>query len=189
MSISKHTVLVACIAAGGLAVAGLPAQAASPAGRPALACAYQVTHVRPISFLNVRAGGGLRFHRVGKRAIADGRFAGACKSVKGWVAVKASDGKAGWASARYLRKVRSTHHSGTTVLLACTYEVTHVRPISFLNVRAGGGLRFHRVGKRAIADGRFAGACKSVKGWVAVKASDGKAGWASARYLRKVTTK
>ncbi|MER6952148.1 SH3 domain-containing protein [Nonomuraea sp. NPDC000554] len=105
MSISKHTVLVACMAAGGLAVAGLPAHAASSAGRPALACAYQVTHVRPVSFLNVRAGAGLRFHPVGKRRTADGRFAGACQPNKGWVAVKASDGKSGWASARYLRKV------------------------------------------------------------------------------------
>jgi hypothetical protein len=64
-----------------------------------------------------------------------------------------------------------------------------VRATSFLNVRSSAKLRSHRVGKLKVADGRFAGACQPTKGWVAVNSSQGKPGWASAKYLRKITGK
>ncbi|MEV4251260.1 SH3 domain-containing protein [Streptosporangium canum] len=186
--------LTACAAAAWFMGASLPAAAAPyPHGkdRPVLACTYQVSHVRPSSFLNVRSAPALRSRPVGKLRVADGRFAGACQPTKGWVAVKSSNGKPGWASAKYLRKAKSARparpsNTGSRPALACTYQVSHLRPNGFLNVRSARALRSRPVGKLRVADGRFAGACQPTKGWVAVKSSNGKPGWASAKYLRKV---
>ena len=96
-------------AASWLAVPALPAAAGThphpKVPRAALACTYHVVHVRPISYLNVRLKPSLRSRPIGKLTVADGRFPGACQPVRGWVAVKSSSGKPGWASARYLHKV------------------------------------------------------------------------------------
>jgi uncharacterized protein YgiM (DUF1202 family) len=174
-----------------------PAKAAplpQPSGtesRPALACSYRVSHVRAISFLNVRSSAKARSHRVGKLKVADGRFAGACQPTRGWVAVNSSRGKPGWASAKYLRKTKTAQSPSTGIrpALACTYRVSHVHANGFLNVRSSATPHSHRVGKLKVADGRFAGACQPTKGWVAVNSSQGKPGWASAKYLRKITGK
>ena len=56
-------------------------------------------------------------------------------------------------------------------------------------VRSAATPHSHRVGKLKVADGRFAGACQPTKGWVAVNSSQGKPGWASAKYLRNITGK
>jgi uncharacterized protein YraI len=195
--ISKRTsaALTVCAAAGWLMVACLPATAAptntAGAPDPALGCTYQVVNTKPDQYVDIRSGAGSQFNPVAKLRVADGRFAGACASVNGWVAVKAAGGQRGWASAHHLHKVRKARHAAGSGhgALACTYRVTHVRRAGFLNVRSGAGTRFHRVGKLRVADGRFAGACTSVNGWVAVKAGNGRRGWASAHYLHKVTTK
>ncbi|GAA0999924.1 hypothetical protein GCM10009555_101780 [Acrocarpospora macrocephala] len=100
--------MIVC-AAGWLTVASVPASASThphpKVPRAALACVYQVGHVRPSSYLNVRLNPSLRSHRIGKLKVADGFFAGACQPVRNWVAVKSSCGKPGWASAKYLVKL------------------------------------------------------------------------------------
>jgi uncharacterized protein YraI len=73
---------------------------------PTLACAYQVSHVKQGGYTNVRSGPGLHFRPIGKLRAADGRIAGSCRSTRHWVAVKPPYGKAGWAPAVYLTKVR-----------------------------------------------------------------------------------
>ncbi|MER6176507.1 SH3 domain-containing protein [Streptosporangium sp. NPDC001681] len=158
-------------------------------GRPALACTYRVNRIDRDQYVNLRSGADKTFHPVGKLRVADGRLAGACTSVNGWVRIKSASGVIGWASASHLRKVRNAGPVGVTgrPTLACTYQVTHVRRVSFLNVRSGAGLRFRPVARLRVADGRFAGACKPTRGWVKVMAANGRRGWASAGYLRKVT--
>ncbi|MDP9842560.1 uncharacterized protein YgiM (DUF1202 family) [Streptosporangium lutulentum] len=176
---------------------GTPAKAAPqplPSGtesRPALTCSYRVAHVRANSFLNVRSSAALRSHRVGKLKVSDGRFAGACRPTNGWVAVNSSRGKPGWASGEYLRKTKDAPSSGTESrpALSCTYRVAHMRANGFLNVRSSAARHSSLVGKLKVSDGRFAGACQPTNGWVAVNSSQGKPGWASAKYLRKVTGK
>ncbi|MFG1710674.1 SH3 domain-containing protein [Nonomuraea sp. M3C6] len=183
-------ILISCAATGGLMGAALQAQAATPpqtAPLPRLACTYQVTHVRPISFLNVRNGPALHYHPIGKRQSGTARFAGSCTATNGWIAVQSTTGKLGWTSAHYLRKIPAgSSHPTRPSGLACTYQVTHVRPISFLNVRNGPALHYHPIGKRQSGTARFAGSCTATNGWIAVQSTTGKLGWASAHYLRKV---
>ncbi|WP_371786520.1 SH3 domain-containing protein [Streptosporangium subroseum] len=159
------------------------------AGQPTLTCTYRVTHVNRGQYVNVRSGAGKTFGSVGRLRVADGRLPGACTSVKGWVQVKTANAVTGWVSAGHLRKVRKTGPAAVTgrSTLACSYRVTHVRRVSFLNVRSGAGLRFHPVGRLRVADGRIPGACTPARSWVKVKAANGKRGWASTHYLRKLT--
>jgi uncharacterized protein YraI len=182
------TPLTVCVATGSLMVIGQPAQATtrptSKANSPALACRYRVAHVRPGSHLNVRSGAGLRHRPIGKLRAANGRIAGSCRPTKRWLAVKTSNGKSGWAYAHYLHRAREPRVTSYPAL-ACSYRVAHVRPGNHLNVRSGAGLRHRPIGRLRAADGRIAGSCRSTKRWVAVNASNGKSGWASARYLRR----
>jgi uncharacterized protein YraI len=75
------------------------------ASRQAASCGYRLSRVRRAGYLNVRSGPGLGYRRVGKLRAADGRVTGACQPKRRWVAVNSARGKAGWSSARYLRKV------------------------------------------------------------------------------------
>jgi uncharacterized protein YraI len=195
--------LTLCATAGLLMIAAAPARAADrpidePAAvapvakpvlepyRPPLSCTYQVVKVRPSSFLNVRQGPGLRYRPVGDLTVADGRFAGACGASHGWVALKSSSGRIGWASAGYLYRIPTPHPSVVRrPALSCTYRVANLRKGSHLQVRRGPGLAYERVGTLGQADGRFAGACSAWRGWVAVTSSNGRPGWASSRYLQK----
>jgi uncharacterized protein YgiM (DUF1202 family) len=201
--IAKRTTaaLTVCATASGLILAVLPAGAAArPAGttgaltmsgtrsgQPALACTYQVTNVRPGAMLNVRSGAGQAYGPVGTLRAGEAPVAGACTSVNGWVQVKTPTGTTGWIPTGNLRKLTSPPAVTGRSALACTYRVTRVRRASFLNVRSGAGLRFRPIGRLRVADGRLPGACTSTKGWTKVKAANGKRGWASAHYLRKVT--
>ncbi|MFC0865414.1 SH3 domain-containing protein [Sphaerimonospora cavernae] len=201
MTIAKRIipVLTACATAGWLMISSPSAQAdaARPdpqsmktgttvqAHRPALACAYKVRHVRHSSFLNVRRGPGVKHRPVGKLTVANGRFAGACSASRGWVAVKTSNGRLGWAHARYLHRVHSTPVIKIPDL-ACAYQLRKVHNKGFLNVRRGPSVRYRPVGRLRVADGRFVGSCGSRHGWAAVKAANGREGWASTHYLHKV---
>ncbi|MFB9707448.1 hypothetical protein ACWDTT_08430 [Streptosporangium sandarakinum] len=159
-------------------------------GHTILACTYRVTGVRAGSYLNVRSRASLKGRPIGRLTAADGAFAGSCSAVDGWVEVKASNGRLGWASARYLRKVdegKGPSDDKTPPGLTCAYRVVKLQPGGYLNVRSQPAADARRVGRLTPADGRFAGGCSPVKGWVAVRASNGKLGWASAGYLRKVT--
>ncbi|MFF0309603.1 hypothetical protein ACFYSC_19430 [Streptosporangium sp. NPDC004379] len=159
-------------------------------GHTVLACTYRVTGVRADSYLNVRSRPSLAGRRIGRLTVADGAFAGSCSAAGGWVEVKASNGRLGWASARYLRKVdegQSPSDDKTPPGLTCNYRVVKLQPGGYLNVRSRPAADARRVGRLTPADIRFAGGCSAVKGWVAVRASNGKLGWASARYLHKVT--
>jgi uncharacterized protein YraI len=154
--------------------------------RPPLSCTYQVIKVRPSSFLNVRRGPGLGYRPVGELTVADGRFAGACSASRGWVALKSSSGRLGWASAGYLYRIPTPHPSVVRrPALSCGYRVANLRKGGHLQVRRGPGLVYEPVGTLEQADGRFAGACSAWRGWVAVTASNGLPGWASSRYLQK----
>ncbi|MFF4771556.1 SH3 domain-containing protein [Microtetraspora fusca] len=195
MSIAKQITpaLVACAAAGWLAAGAAPAQAAAApvsaaAAHPVRACTYRLAHVRPSSYLRVRKGPGLRFRPIGRLTTAGGRVAGSCTTTKGWVAVKTSAGRSGWAWGHYLRKVAKSHRSDIVAgpSLTCTYQLAHVRSTSALRVRRGPGLRFRPIGRLTTAGGRVAGSCTTTKGWVAVKTSAGRSGWAWGHYLRKV---
>jgi uncharacterized protein YraI len=194
--------LTLCATAGLLVIASAPARAAAkpidepaaaPAAkpvhepyRPPLSCTYQVVKVRPSSFLNVRQGPGLRYRPVGKLTVADGRFAGACSVSRGWVALKSSSGRIGWASAGYLYRIPTPHPSLIRrPALSCSYRVANLRKGGHLRVRKGPGLAYEPVGTLEQADGRFAGACSAWRGWVAVTSSNGLPGWASSRYLQK----
>jgi uncharacterized protein YraI len=183
-------IVVSCAATGGLMGAVLPAQAATRpqiAPMPPLTCTYQATHVGPTSYLNVRNGPALRYHPIGKRQSGTARFAGSCTATNGWIAIQSTTGKTGWASAQHLRKVSAGSSSVTRPSgLTCTYQVTHVRPTSYLNVRNGPALRYHPIGKRQSGTARFAGSCTATNGWIAVQSTTSKLGWASARYLRKM---
>jgi uncharacterized protein YgiM (DUF1202 family) len=192
MPIIKRIILTLtlCAAAGWFMVTSAPAQAVphprEETTRPLLACTYQVQNVRSSSFLNVRKGPGLRYRPVGRLKVADGRFAGACGASRGWVALKSSSGHAGWASAGYLHRIVTSHPSVVRrPSLSCTYQVANMRAGGYLNVRKGPGLGYQPVGRLDQADGRIAGACSAWRGWVAVTSSNGKAGWASSRYLQK----
>ncbi|GAA0376514.1 hypothetical protein Acor_31600 [Acrocarpospora corrugata] len=178
--------LTVCATIGWLLGTGLPAQAAartadSSASSFAPVCTHQVTGVRAGSQLDVYSGAGWQFPRIGTLT-ADGRTSGDCTPVNGWTKVKASNGKAGWVPAVNLYKTSPPN-------LACTYRLTHVRTASYLNVRSGAGLRFRPIGRLTVAGGAASGECAPVKGWIKVKASNGKVGWSSAKYLRKVSGK
>ncbi|GAA1002576.1 hypothetical protein Aple_000910 [Acrocarpospora pleiomorpha] len=96
---------------------------------------------------------------------------------------------AGWLTIASLPAAASAHPHPKVprAALACVYKVGHVRPSSYLNVRLRPTLRSHAIGKLKVSDRYFAGACQPVRNWVAVKSSCGKPGWASAKYLRKVS--
>ncbi|WP_329430363.1 SH3 domain-containing protein [Streptosporangium sp. NBC_01495] len=163
----------------------------SPAatGQPTPACAYRVNHTGRSRYVTLRSGTDKTSRSVGTLRVADGRFTGTCESVNGWVRVTTATGVTGWVLARQVRKVRNAGSARVPgrAALACVYRVTHVRRVSFLNVRSGAGLRFRSVAKLRVADGRLTGACKATRGWIKVRAANGKRGWASAGYLRKVT--
>jgi uncharacterized protein YgiM (DUF1202 family) len=191
--IAKQTTapLTVCVIVSGLVLTALPAHAttrpAVVAGQPALACTYQVINVRLGAMLNIRSGAGQTFGPVGTLRANDAPVIGACTSVNGWVQVRSAAAVTGWVPTGNLRKLTSPPAVVNQSALACTYRVSHVRRVSFLNVRSGAGLRFDPVGRLRVADGRLPGACAPAKGWVKVKAANGKRGWASAHYLRKVT--
>ncbi|MEV6866907.1 hypothetical protein AB0M44_38685 [Streptosporangium subroseum] len=99
--IAKRTTaaLTVCATASSLILAALPVLPAgaaarpigttgalAPSGRPAPACTYHVTGVRPGAMLNVRSGAGPAYGSVGTLRAA-------------------ANGERGWASAHYLRKV------------------------------------------------------------------------------------
>jgi uncharacterized protein YraI len=155
------------------------------ASRQAASCGYRLSRVRRAGYLNVRSGPGLGYRRVGKLRAADGRVTGACHSKRRWVAVKPAKGKKGWAYAGYLRNASPTKVTSYPTL-ACGYRLSRVRRAGYLNVRSGPGLGYRRVGKLRTTDGRVTGACQPKRRWVAVNSAKGKAGWSSARYLRKV---
>jgi uncharacterized protein YraI len=165
-----------------------PAQRTTPSTRPALACTYQVANVRRTSFLNVRTTPALRAQRVGTLKVSDGRFAGGCTSSRGWVAVKSSNGRSGWASAHYLRKTTKTRLAAPTARpWGCTYQLTHVQPNGTVTVYNGRGATYQPVGMLTLTDGRFGGGCTATEGWVPVTSSNGRPGWASAYYLQRVS--
>ncbi|MGV9600326.1 hypothetical protein ACWDR1_27075 [Streptosporangium sandarakinum] len=124
--------LIACAAAGLLAIGVPPAQADSggpgptgigtpiattprPAGvnppaagattSSARTCAYRVAHVRRGSFLRVRSGPGLNRRPIGRLRVADGRVYGSCTARHGWIAVKTPTGTSGWSFGYHLRRV------------------------------------------------------------------------------------
>ncbi|MBP2705543.1 hypothetical protein JOL79_17160 [Microbispora sp. RL4-1S] len=190
-------------AAGWLVLAVPPALADAPAAPPAraatlvrpepgpegpaLACSYRVRGISPWSHLNVREGPGRIHDVVGALRLSDGRFAGACTPSAGWVTVRYSGGRLGWVATRYLRKLDLVPPSAIVrPSLSCTYRVVNVRRGSYLNVRRGPGLRYRPVGSLTATDGRFAGGCGRLHGWVAVETSSGKPGWASGHYLHRI---
>jgi uncharacterized protein YgiM (DUF1202 family) len=180
--------LTVCAAAGGVFMGGgAPAQAAGQAagttGRPAVGCAYRVPPARPGGYLDVRSGPGTGYQPVGRLGVADGGFTGDCRPANGWTKVKASNGTTGWVPATDLRRVRGTKRAA----LGSTYRVSHVRAISLLHVRSGPGVGYRTIGSLRVADGRFAGACRSHRGWTKVRASNGKTGWAATYYLRRAS--
>jgi uncharacterized protein YraI len=178
--------LAVCAAAGWLTVTAAPAQATPASAHPALACTYQLTNLRTGGYVNVRTAPALNSRPVGTLRASASRFTGGCTSTRGWVAVRSSNGRSGWVSGHYLRRT-TTHSTAKRPSLACTYQVANVRRSSYLNVRTapGGGAR--RIGALRVSDGRFAGGCAPTRGWVAVKSSNGRSGWAAAHYLRKTT--
>jgi uncharacterized protein YraI len=162
------------------------ATSSSHVSRQSASCGYRLSHVRRAGYLNVRSGPGLGYRRVGKLRVRDGRVPGACQSKQRWVAVKPTKGKRGWAYAGYLRN-SSPARVTSYPTLACGYRLSHVRRAGYLNVRSGPGLGYRRVGKLRVRDGRVTGACQPKRRWVAVNSVNGKAGWSSARYLRKAS--
>ena len=103
-----------------------------------------------------------------------------------------SRGKPGWASAKYLRKTKTAQSSSTGIrpALACTYRVSHVHANGFLNGPLG---RYATLAPRRQAQGRRrAGppgrASPPRAGWRSTPPK-AKPGWASAKYLRKITGK
>ncbi|MGV9326672.1 hypothetical protein [Streptosporangium sandarakinum] len=111
--------LIACAAAGLLAIGVPPAQADSGGPGPtgvnppaagattssARTCAYRVAHVRRSSFLRVRSGPGLNRRPIGRLRVADGRVYGSCTARHGWIAVKTPTGTSGWSFGYHLRRV------------------------------------------------------------------------------------
>jgi uncharacterized protein YgiM (DUF1202 family) len=145
-------------------------------------CTYQVPATRPGGQLDVRSGPGTGYLTVGQLRAADGRFTSACRSTGGWRKVKASNGTTGWVPASDLSRVPAGRAA-----LGCTYRVRHVRTVSRLHVRSGPGIGYRLVGQLRVADGRFAGACRSTSGWRKVKASNGTTGWAATYYQRRAS--
>ncbi|GAA4585737.1 hypothetical protein GCM10023194_29270 [Planotetraspora phitsanulokensis] len=189
MNITKRVTpaLAVCAAAGWLTVIATPAQATSASVHPAPACTYQLTNVKPGGYVNVRTAPALNSRPVGTLRASGGRLTGGCASTRGWIAVRSSNGRSGWAYAHYLRRSTPTHRTTTTrPSLACTYQVANVRRSSYLNVRTAPGVGARRIGALRVSDGRFAGGCTSSRGWIAVKSSNARSGWASAYYLHKV---
>ena len=189
--IAKQTTapLTVCVIAGGLILTALPAHAttssAVPPGPPALACTYQVINVLPGTVLNVRSGAGQTFGPVGTLRANDAPVIGACIGVNGWVQVRSAAAVTGWVPTGNLRKLTSPPAVAGQPALTCTYRVAHVKRGQYVNLRSGAGKTFGSIGRLRAADGRLPGACTSVKGWVQVKAANGKRGWASAGHLRK----
>ena len=194
MKIAKRVtpVLTVCAAAGWLTVTAAPAHAAAvPSGTPprqALTCTYQLTNLRSGSLLNVRRAPALNSQPVGTLRSLSGQFAGGCTSTRGWVAVKSSNGRSGWASGHYLRKTtRARLAASTSRAWGCTYQLTHVQPNSTVTVYSGRGATYQPIGTLALTDGRFGGGCTATQGWVPVTSSNGRPGWVSAYYLQRVS--
>ncbi|WP_203885911.1 SH3 domain-containing protein [Planotetraspora kaengkrachanensis] len=195
MKVAKRVAsgLTICAAAGWLAVAAPPAHAtAPPAGAPTLqtaACTYQLTNLRTGGYLNVRTSPATTSRRVGTLKPSDGTFTGSCAATRGWFSVTSSNGRTGWVSGHYLRRSGPVHRVAVpkTPSLTCTYLVANVRRASYLNVRSAPGVHARRVGTLRVSDGRFSGGCASSRGWVAVRSSNGRTGWAAAHYVRKTT--
>ncbi|MEV7009174.1 SH3 domain-containing protein [Streptosporangium sp. NPDC051022] len=188
---AKRTAAAAVfLAVGGLIPAALPAGAApvgALTGASAPVCTYRITGVRSGTTLPLRSGAGETFRTVGTLPTADGRLTGACTSVNGWVRVTSAAGATGWVPAKDLRRVATPSSATGRSRPACVYRVAHVRRSSFLSVRSGPGLRFHRVGSLRAGNGRRAGACAPAGGWIKIKSANGRHGWVSAHYLHKVT--
>jgi uncharacterized protein YraI len=180
--------LTICAAAGWLTVTAAPAHATVVPTHQALTCAYQLTNLRAGGYLNVRSAPALNSRRVGTLKVSDGRFAGGCTSTRGWVAVKSSNGRSGWASGHYLRKTTKTRLAAPTSRpWGCTYQLTHVQPTSTITVYNGRNTSYQRVGTLSPADGRFGGGCTATEGWVPVTSSNGRPGWVSSYYLQRVS--
>ncbi|WP_433498190.1 SH3 domain-containing protein [Sphaerimonospora sp. CA-214678] len=204
MRIAKRIIpaLTACAAAGWLVITGPSAQAdivhpdpetgqtsgiLVPTQPSALSCTYKVRNVRKSSFLNVRKGPGLKYRPVGRLTVDSGRFAGACSPAGHWVKIEFGDGERGWVHTHYVRRLPATTDAPSVLPdLSCAYRLKHVRKSSFLNVRKGPSPHHRRIGRLRVSDGRFLGACDSTHGWTAVKAANGRSGWAFTDYLRRV---
>lgn len=184
------TALTACATAGGLVWTALPVHAAArlaeAAGTPALACTYQVTDLSSDTVLAVRSHAGESFGTVGALREGETPVAGACESVNGWVEVKAATGVTGWVPSGNLRKLTSPPARAGQLTLDCAYRVGRTGRSRYVTLRSGTDKTSPSVGRLRVADGRFAGACASVDGWVRVKAATGATGWVPARQVRKV---
>ncbi|MFC0551512.1 SH3 domain-containing protein [Planotetraspora thailandica] len=191
MRINRRVIpaLATCAATGWLASIPSPAEASPLPTHQAQTCTYQVTNLRTGGYLNVRTAPTLKAQPVGTLRPTGARLTGGCTSTLGWVSVKASNGRSGWASGHYLRKTTPVRRISVPARpsLACTYQVANVRRSSFLNVRTAPAVGARRVGALRVSDGRFAGGCTSTHGWTAVKSSNGRSGWAAAHYLRKTS--
>ncbi|MFC0555632.1 SH3 domain-containing protein [Planotetraspora thailandica] len=152
-------------------------------------CTYQLTNLRAGGYVNVRTAPALNARPVAMLKTSDGRFTGTCTSSRGWVAVRSPTGSSGWISGHYLQKVSSPPRTAVPrrPSLACTYQLANVRRSSYLNVRTAPWVGARRVGSLRVSDGRLAGGCAPTHGWVAVKSSNGRSGWAFGHYLRKTT--
>ncbi|MDP4501828.1 SH3 domain-containing protein [Nonomuraea turcica] len=157
---------------------------------PQAQCHYAPTHIKRGETVPVRSGAGDRHGIVGKLSAADTHVHGSCTATDGWLAVTTPGGTHGWAHTDHLlRKPTGRTGKGQAPTgpsaTACRYTLYGVRPISYLNVRSGPGLRYHPIGKIRTRDDHPAGTCTSTNGWLAVTTANGQHGWASAHYLRK----
>jgi lysozyme len=149
---------------------GPPDEPPGPTGRR-----YKVTASR----LNMREGPAATFKSLGyadRNEIVDEIETNADKS---WIKIRRSDGLVGWSSARYL-DVITTPPPDTG---GAQYRITASR----LNVREGPSTNYKSVGyvnQNEIVTGINANADQS---WRQIRRSDGLAGWASARYMEKVS--
>ncbi|MER5650585.1 SH3 domain-containing protein [Streptosporangium sp. NPDC002524] len=184
------TALTACAAAGGLIWTALPVHAtarlAETPPAPALACTYQVTNVYAGTVLTVRSQAGQAFGPVGTLRADETPVAGACESVNGWVRVRTAAAVTGWVPAGNLRKLPSSPAATGRPALGCTYRVDPTGQRRYVTLRSGTDTTSRSAGTLRVADGRFAGACESVDGWVRVTTATGVTGWVPARQVRKV---
>ncbi len=137
---------------------------------------YKVTASR----LNMRAGPATTYKSVGyvdRNEIVDEIETNADKS---WIKIRRTDGLSGWSSARYLDVITTPPpDTGTGI----QYRITASR----LNVREGPSTNYKSVGyvsQNEIVTSISANADQS---WRQIRRSNGLTGWASARYMEKVS--
>ena len=136
--------------------------------------------------LNIRTGASTKHSIIQK--LKNGEAVTILESKSGWYKVKSSKGKIGWASSKYIKvSVLATNANALADTNTTRNQTGTVTSNSSLNMRTGPSTKYSVIQK--LKKGATVTILESKSGWYKVKASNGKTGWVSSKYIKVNTIK